>query len=347
MPRYYTDQEFIELWRTHKSAARIAEASGLTLRGLHARRRRIEQRYGIKLEVTEQAARFAHLQTAHTHSARVHLGLEDGIVLIFSDAHFHPGIRTTAYDGLIWAIRELQPKVVICNGDAFDGAQISRHPRIQWDEKPSVVQELKACEIALGEIEDEAKRARKGVKLIWPAGNHDLRLESRLAQNAPEFQGVKGFTLKDHFPAWAPCWACWPTDDVVVKHRWHNGLHGVYNNTLKSGKSIFTGHLHSLKVTPWTDYGPGGSPRTRYGVDTGTLADPEGPQFIDYTEDGPKNWRSGFSVATFHKGRLLWPELVSVFAPGQVEFRGKLIDVGSEREAWVRRKARDARGVNP
>lgn len=185
-----------------------------------------------------------------------------------------------------------------------------------------MVAELKACEIALGEIEDTAKKARSNVRLIWPAGNHDLRLESRLAANAPEFQGVKGFTLKDHFPAWEPCWATWPTDDVIVKHRWHNGLHGVFNNTLKSGKTIVTGHLHSLKVTPWTDY-----TGTRYGVDTGTLAEPFGPQFLDYTESNPVNWRSGFAVLTFHEGRLLLPELAQVHGPGQMEFRGKVVDV--------------------
>lgn len=319
-----SNQEFIECWNTHRSATKVAEALGLSNRTVHARRRRLELKHGVKLASDDhRAAPYQHMHTAHTHGARYQLGIEDGTVIVFSDAHFFPGMRTTAFDGLLWAIRELRPKTVICNGDAFDGAQISRHPRIQWDAKPSVVDELKACEIALGEIEDEAKKARHNVKLVWPAGNHDLRLEARLAANAPEFQGVKGFTLKDHFPAWIPCWSCWPTDDVVVKHRWHNGLHGVYNNTLKSGKTIVTGHLHSLKVTPWTDY-----TGTRFGVDTGTLAEPIGPQFVDYTEDGPLNWRSGFVVLSFHKGRLLWPECVPVFGPGEIEFRGRIVRVG-------------------
>ena len=90
-----------------------------------------------------------------------------------------------------------------------------------------------------------------------------------------------------------------------------------------SGKTIVTGHLHSLKVTPFSDY----APRPRWGVDTGTLADPYGPQFRDYCEDNPVNWRSGFVVLTFHKGKLLWPELVHVFDDKHVEFRGELIRV--------------------
>jgi hypothetical protein len=108
----------------------------------------------------------------------------------------------------------------------------------------------------------------------------------------------------------------------VIKHRWHNGVHAVYNNTLKSGKSIVTGHLHSLKVTPYSDY-----TGTRFGVDCGTLAEPQGPQFGDYLEQNPTNWRSGFIVLTMHKGRLLWPEIVNVLEQGVIEFRGKVIKV--------------------
>ena len=59
----------------------------------------------------------------------------------------------------------------------------------------------------------------------------------------------------------------------------------------------------------------------------GTLADPGGPQFIDYMEDNPANWRSGFIILTFNEGRLLWPEIVSRFDEGVIDFRGELINV--------------------
>lgn len=108
----------------------------------------------------------------------------------------------------------------------------------------------------------------------------------------------------------------------MVKHRFKNGVHATHNNTVNSGVSIVTGHLHSLKVTPFSDYHG-----TRFGVDTGTLADPSGPQFVNYTEANPTNWRSGFAVLTIHNGKLLWPELVHVIEPGKVEFRGVVLDV--------------------
>ena len=320
-PPRNTDAEFIELWRSLKSGTKVAKFLNVAQSAVHARRRNIEQKYHIKLEATDSKARqFDNLQTAHNHKARHPLGIENGTILVFSDAHFWPGIRTTAFKGLLWAINEFKPKAIINNGDAFDGASVSRFPRIGWDTKPSIIEELKACEACLGEIEDEAGRA----KLIWTMGNHDARFENRLSANAGEYEGVKGFALKDHFPAWTSCWSCWPTEDVAVKHRYKGGIHATHNNTVGAGKSIVTGHLHSLKVTPYSDY-----TGTRFGVDTGTLADPAGPQFTDYLEDNPVNWRSGFAVLTFFNGQLLWPELVHRFSEGHIEFRGQVYDVSA------------------
>lgn len=316
-----TDNEFIELWKTHKSAVKISRIINVDVRKVHQRRRNIEERYKIQLKAESLiGAHYEQYSTAHLIKSRHSLGIENGVVLVFSDAHFWPGIRTTAYRALLWAIKELKPKAIVNNGDAFDGAAISRHPRIGWDSKPSVIEELKACEMALGEIEDIAGRAQ----LVWCLGNHDARFENRLAANAPEFQGVKGFSLKDHFPKWHPCWSVWPTEDVVIKHRYKSGIHATHNNTVGGGKSIITGHLHSLKVTPYSDYNG-----TRYGVDTGTLADPVGPQFEDYLESNPTNWRSGFAVLTFHDGKMLWPEVVHSWCDGRIEFRGKVVDVSA------------------
>lgn len=91
---------------------------------------------------------------------------------------------------------------------------------------------------------------------------------------------------------------------------------------MKSGvRGYVTGHLHSLKVTPYTDL-----VSDRYGVDTGTLCDVNAEQFA-YAEDSPRNWRSGFAVLTFAGGRLMPPELVQRVDEGKVFFRGKTYDV--------------------
>lgn len=320
-----TEAEFIELWKTHKgSAAAVAKVTGTSHRQIHYRRRGIEARTGLPLISEAPAAKhYENRAPSPTAHKRINLGIENGCVLVFSDAHFWPGIRTTAFKALLWAIQEFKPAAIICNGDALDGAAISRHDPLGWEKTPSVIQELKATQAALGEIEEAAKAARHNVKLIYTWGNHDQRFAMRLASNAPQFANVHGFRLEDHITEWEFGMSCWPTDDVVVKHRYKGGIHATHNNAVGSGKSIVTGHLHSLKVTPFADYNG-----NRFGVDTGTLAEPYGPQFA-YGEDNPLNHRSGFAVLTIFNGRLLWPELVHKINEGDVEFRGEVIDVSA------------------
>ena len=313
MPSKITDEEFLRLWEEHKSPVKVARITGISERRVHSRRRDLENKLKLSLPIGKPI---------HIQKARHEAGLTDGIAIIFSDAHFWPGIRSTAFKGLLWAINELKPHIVIANGDIFDGSSISRHARINWSAVPNVKQELQACQEALKEIEDACEKARHHTQLIWPLGNHDSRFETRLSEAAPQFEGVGGTALKDHFPKWHTCWSCWLSDSVVVKHRYKGGVHATHNNTVTAGTTIVTGHLHLLKVTPFGDYNG-----TRWGVDTGTLAEIDGPQFIEYLEDGPVNWRSGFAVITMKDSKPLWPELVSKHAEGIIDFRGQLIDV--------------------
>lgn len=250
---------------------------------------------------------------------RKEIEVSDGVVLIGSDAHFWPGDASTAFRAFVLFCKKLKPTVVVMNGDVLDAAGISRHPPIGWNHQPTVKQELEVAQDRLHEIERAAGKAQK----IWTLGNHDARFETRLAQVAPEFKDVHGISLQDHFPLWAGCWSLWINGDVVVKHRFKGGANAGHNNVMWSGKTMVTGHLHSLKVTPFSDY----SPRPRWGIDSGTLADVYSPQFADYTEDNPRNWRSGFVVLTFRNGCLVWPEMVHVYSPNNVEFRGELITV--------------------
>lgn len=147
------------------------------------------------------------------------------------------------------------------------------------------------------------------------------RFTQRLATVAPEFAKVHGIHLKDHFPEWKPAFAAWVNSNVVIKHRYKGGIHAAHNNTVNAGLTVVTGHLHSLKVTPFRDYNG-----TRWGVDTGTLADPYGPQF-HYSELNPLNHESGFVVLTFKEGRLLQPELARVCGDGLIDFRGEVVSV--------------------
>jgi len=317
---HLSDAEFIELWKTHGSVTAIQKVTGGNIRTIQRRRQALEARYGLLLQPNNPNGQKQRLQPMAYD--RKQLGVLNGTIIVFSDAHFWPGIRTTAFDALLWAIKEFKPSVVVCNGDALDGASISRHPPAGIGPKePTLIEELKACQAALEEVEETAKEARHNVRLVYTWGNHDARFNARLAANAPQFAETFGFKLEDHFPNWEFCMTCWPTPDVVIKHRYKGGVHATHNNTVGAGKTIVTGHLHSLKVTPYSDYNG-----NRFGVDTGTLAEPDGPQMA-YGEDNPVNHRSGFIILTFKDGKLLWPEIVHKWDEGQVEFRGQIINV--------------------
>jgi hypothetical protein len=294
---------------------KAAKQTGLSLRNVNTRRKTIERRLGIKISTPSGESK----SRQSVYPGRIETTLQDGIILVGGDAHYWPGHPSTGHRAFVKFIKKLKPKIVVVNGDVFDGAAVSRHPSVNWDQNPTVVEELETCQARMHEI---SRAAGLKSRLFWTLGNHDARFEARLVQVAPEYAGVRGTSLKDHFSdRWQPCWSLFINDELVVKHRYRSGAHATHNNALSSGKSIITNHLHSAKVTPYTDYNG-----TRYGVDTGCLADLTGRQFT-YGEDNPTNHRSGFAVITIRKGRLLYPELVLVVDATTVQFRGELFKV--------------------
>ena len=309
MPAKVSDKEFWDAYKRNQSPTAMSLMLGLSTRNIISRLRR----NGVAPLPLSAEAR-AHSMTS---VGRVSTVLENGKIVIFSDAHYWPGYISTAHRALIQVIKTEKPAIVVCNGDAFDGAQISRFGRNQWSKAPTVVEELKAVKERLGEVE----KAAKGAKLFWPFGNHDSRFETALSNKVSEFEGVEGFHLKDHFPLWTPCWSLFINDDIVIKHRIRGGVHATRNNTLAAGRTTVTGHLHQLKVTPFADYNG-----NRYGIDCGTLADPYGPQF-QYAEDNPQDWRSGFIVLSIRDGSLLHPLIAQVRSDREVEYKGEIIQV--------------------
>jgi len=323
-----SDEEFIHLWQMYQEPTKVARAIGVDARNVHSRRKTLEAKYGIVLASqnqrldtnqkakSRQAVQATAVARARDYERDMPLDLSGGVVLVGSDAHYWPGLVTPAHQAFCQLAKELQPTAVVLNGDVLDGAKISRHPRIMWEQQPSLKDELHAVQDRCAEIERAAGRAQ----LIRTIGNHDARFENYLAANAPELEEMSGATLIDYLPRWRAGWAVHlngGTDGwTVIRHRpVGGGIHAAYNSTLRSGVHYVHGHLHKLQYTPWGDYRG-----RRYGVDSGSLAEAKGPQFA-YTEAGPLNWASGFVVLTYHKGRLLEPELCVVH-DGEAWFRG-------------------------
>jgi len=304
VPKKVSDEDFIAAWNRLGSPALVSQELGLDIRGVYNRRSNLEKMRGLSLPTRSASTIIPENRRVIAHE------VQNGHIFIASDCHYWPGIETVAHLAFVKLIDQMKPTTIILNGDVFDGAQVSRHPPLMGVTTPTPKQEIEACQDRLSEIASASKNAKK----FFTFGNHDTRLFSRLAANTPELTDM--MSLFDYFPGWQTCWRVDINDDIAVKHRWHNGIHATWNNVLKSGKTLISGHLHQLRVTPFSDYNG-----RRYGVDSGTLAEPYGDQFT-YTEGNPVNWCSGFCIITIRDGKLLPPELCEVI-DGVAYFRGK------------------------
>ncbi len=304
-----SDEELIAAFKTYGSPQKVSQVLGIDVGTVYRRRAALKD-----VSLPSFAARQHSIANTYIPDNRrvISHTVDNGHVFIASDCHYWPDEETVAHKAFVSLLTEFKPKTIILNGDVFDGARISRHAALMGTNPPTPKQEIEACQDRLHEIANASKNATK----FWTYGNHDTRLFNYIATHAPELSEFSN--LWDYFPGWHTGWRVDINNSVVVKHRWGNGIHANYNNTLRSGRSIVTGHLHQLKVTPWSDYNG-----RRWGVDSGTLAEPYGDQFV-YAEENPVNWCSGFCVLTFKNGMLLPPELCEVIN-GVAYFRGEKV----------------------
>ena len=311
------EETFIAACIEYKSTSKVSETTGIGVRNVIKRRNKLYHRTGVFYKLDGGSGKVK--VTIPETSIRTNVELENGCIIVISDAHYSKDVESAAHKAAVLLNEKLKPEIFIMNGDAFDGSVVGSHNRIMWDHHPTVKEELDAVQDNLEEIVNVNKNA----KYLFNWGNHDQRFNSKLSHRVEQFEGVKGFNFTDHFPKWKFSMSIMVNENTMIKHRWANGIHAIYNNVLRSGVNIVTGYLHSLKVTPYTDYNG-----TRYGVDTGCLAYPFGVQF-NYTEDNPRNHRSGFAILTFRDGQLMPPELMEVVneEEGLCWFRGRSFNV--------------------
>ena len=163
--RKCSDEEFIATFRRcgATEAARILQ---INVRGVFERRRNIETSLGIKIEGPNDLQ--GQPRCAKEHPGRIQVNVENGIVMVGSDAHYWPGVASTAHRAFVagtkWFSKDL--RAVIMNGDAFDGAAISRHPKSSYSDAPSVKQEIEICQERMGEIAEASGKVEK----IWCLG---------------------------------------------------------------------------------------------------------------------------------------------------------------------------------
>jgi hypothetical protein len=318
-----SDEEFIELWKKHPSPADLSKIIGINERAVYSRRNNIEQKHNVVLTVSNLRGtpKYPNANAQIIMTARkdvTKFSIDNGVIVVGSDAHYSPGVIPVAHKALCNVVAEYgrDIRAIILNGDILDGGTISRHGRVGWKKAPTVKQELEAVQERLGDIEQVRP---PGAHLMRTYGNHDMRFETRLSGLVPEFEGIGGFLLKDHLPHWIDSERIDINDDCVVIHDWHSGIHSGWNDTLKGGCTVVTGHTHELSAKAHK-----GFKATHFGVKTGMLADEQQDEFSYRMGKPGFNWQSGFAVLTWEDGMLLHPEFCAVRDNGKAYFRGRL-----------------------
>lgn len=317
-PAIPTD-EFVAAWREHGgSPAALAEAFGLNLRGVYARRARLEHEgYQLPSRHVDQGDQLRRL---FAYTPRVDAAVEDGCAIIGNDRHVWPDDGVSAAEAaMLVLIPKLRPKLIISNGDVFDGAALSRHAPLGHESKPRTDDEVMAVQAHLHRL--AAAACGFETRLMRTVGNHCMRFDRKLAEVASDMSKLHGMRLRDRLPLWSESWSIHINAGVagghtVVKHRQRSGVHASHNNATIAGCTIVTGHTHKQDVRAVTNYNG-----THYGVQTGMLADRHQPAH-EYAEDHPDPGQPGFAVLTWRDGVLLPPELATVDDAGVTWFRG-------------------------
>jgi predicted phosphodiesterase len=227
--------------------------------------------------------------------------------IIGSDLHIWDAQPTLIFQAFQKLAKQLKVDGIILNGDVIDGARISSHRLPRQTQAPKINVEIESAKKLL-------KSLPKCKHMLWTLGNHDIRIDNYVASNANELSDYI-ISLQEHFPNWDFSYA-FDINGTEIRHRFRGGIHSAWNNTLHSGINIITGHTHQLQVTAVRDRNG-----SRYGVETGMMADPFGPQF-EYTEGAPSRSQQGFVVISFDEDGYMFPPEICEMVRGRPVFRG-------------------------
>jgi len=300
------DQVLIETYKTllatnhnYKEAANLLKISAPNV---HNRMKKFDERFPKGLpEGAEVASQWTYPRVKKINAPSTKW-------IIGSDLHVWSGDPPSIFKAFITVAKKLKVDGIILNGDIIDGARISRHGLPLRSKSPKIATEIETAKRWLKMLPNTKYKC-------WTMGNHDIRLDNYIAANASELDNYI-ISLQEHFEDWDMSYAFEINENTEVRHRYRSGIHAAWNNALHSGINILTGHTHQLSVTAQRD-----RRGSRYGIETGMLTDPNGPQF-EYTEGAPNRAQQGFVVISFDETGQMFPPETCEMVRGRPVFRG-------------------------
>lgn len=228
----------------------------------------------------------------------IELDLKNGIVAVASDFHV-PYHDKKAVATFINYCREVQPDMIVINGDLVDMYMLSRFAKGEGRNPMSEIEEAREI---LANLRQDTK-----ADIYYVIGNHEQRLEKTILAKAPELAsliedvfsifkldeiGVKGvgtITVNDNF---------------VFKHGTllgsKSGLSAIkeMENAYLSGA---TGHTHRL-----AKYIARKAGRKFVWLETGCLCSMEPEYMLN------PNWQQGFAMVQFENGKVKRAEVLEI-----------------------------------
>lgn len=225
--------------------------------------------------------------------------LKNGIIIVGSDIHI-PFQDDKAVSAFIQYCKDIQPSMIVLNGDILDFYKLSRFVK---GEGRNPYEEITACQELLKEI----KEACPASEIYYVIGNHETRLETYVLNNAPHLASLVEDVfsiIKTKDIGVTGCAEVVVNDNFVFTHGKllgnKAGLSAI-KEIEKHYMSGASGHTHRLAKFLTRKAG-----RKFVWMETGCLCDlnPE------YVQD--PDWQQGFAVVQFEKGRLKRAEVVEI-----------------------------------
>lgn len=225
--------------------------------------------------------------------------MKDGIVAVASDFHV-PYHDKKAVSSFINYCKEVQPDIIVINGDLVDMYMLSRFAKGEGRNPMSEIDEAKG-------ILSELREACPSTRIHYVIGNHEQRLEKTILTKAPELASL----IEDIFSIFKlddigviGCGSLTLNDNFVFKHGTllgnKSGLSAIkeMENAYLSGA---TGHTHRL-----AKYIARKAGRKFVWLETGCLCSMEPEYMLN------PNWQQGFAMVQFENGKVKRAEVLEI-----------------------------------
>ncbi len=222
-----------------------------------------------------------------------------------------PDIHAPRHDKQAWrlvidALKDWKPDVVIQLGDLIDLACVSsysKHPA----KTMSLAQEVKSAQKVVADI------ASIGApQVVVTLGNHSVRAEKYLVQNAPDFLPFFQIdkVLGMHRPGWTvvPYKSTYVIGQLRVTHDvGRAGCNAARQSVIDVGDNIVFGHTHRMQV----HYQGTQAGKRHVGATLGWLGN---SNHIDYMHRDMvrRDWQLGFGVAHMLPDGRFWLQAIPI-----------------------------------